>query len=191
MWLIVGLGNPGGKYLLTRHNAGFMALDFLCKSVGVKTEDARHEHNAVTTTFNWEAEQIKLAKSETFMNLSGDSISPLLNFYKIPLDHLIVVHDELDLPFGRLQIKLKGGDGGHNGVGSLIEKLGSDEFIRVRVGIGRSPIAGMDPADWVLQKFSKDEQERLPEVLNVAVDAIESIVFDGVTKAMNTFNKKA
>jgi PTH1 family peptidyl-tRNA hydrolase len=190
MWLIAGLGNPGSKYLLTRHNVGFMALDYLAKSVGVKNDDAKHEHKANTITFKWDSEQVKLAKPETFMNLSGDSVSEIVNFYKIPLENVIIVHDELDLPFGRLQIKVKGGDGGHNGVLSVIEKLGTDEFTRVRFGVGRSPVAGMDPAAWVLQKFSKEEQERLPEFLNATIDAIEAIVFEGTTKAMNTFNKR-
>jgi PTH1 family peptidyl-tRNA hydrolase len=191
MWLIVGLGNPGSKYLLTRHNIGFMAVDYFVKSVGVRNEDGKTEYNAKTVSFKWESETIKLAKPETFMNLSGDSVQPLSHFYKIPPDHIIVIQDELDLPFGRIQIKVKGGAGGHNGINSLLEKLGTDEFLRVRLGVGRSPIAGMDPADWVLQNFSKDEQAKLPEFLNTAVDAVESIVFDGPMNAMNKFNKKA
>jgi PTH1 family peptidyl-tRNA hydrolase len=191
MWLIVGLGNPGSKYLLTRHNLGFMALDYLVKSVGVRNDDSKLEHKANTINFLWETQPIKLAKPETFMNLSGESVQPLAHFYKIPPDHIIVVHDELDLPFGRMQIKVKGGAGGHNGISSIIEKLGTDEFIRLRLGIGRSPIAGMETADWVLQKFSKEDQNLLPDFLNTAVDAIESIVFDGAMTAMNTFNKKA
>jgi PTH1 family peptidyl-tRNA hydrolase len=190
MWLIVGLGNPETRYFLTRHNLGFMAVDYLVKSVGAREDQGRSEHDALTISFNWENESVKVAKPQTYMNLSGDSVSSLANFYKVPPDHVVIIHDELDLPFGRIQIKIKGGDGGHNGVSSVIEKLGTDEFVRVRVGIGRSLIAGMDSATWVLQKFSKEENEKLPEVLNTTVDAVESIVFDGTLKAMNTFNKK-
>jgi peptidyl-tRNA hydrolase, PTH1 family len=189
VWLIVGLGNPGTKYLLTRHNVGFIALDYLAKSVGVRNDDAKNEHKAQTVSFNWETTPIKLVKPQTFMNLSGESVAPLANFYKVQPSNIIVVHDEVDLPFGRIQIKTNGSAGGHNGLKSLIEKLGTQEFTRVRVGIGRSPIAQVDTADWVLQKFSESEQEPLSEILNRVADAIESIVFDGVTKAMNTYNK--
>lgn len=190
MWLIVGLGNPGSKYLLTRHNVGFMAVDFLVKAAGVRNDDARDEHQAKTVTFKWDTEQVKLVKPETFMNLSGESVGSLSKFYKVPIDHVLIVQDDLDQPFGQIRLKSSSGAGGHNGIDSIIEHLGTNEFLRVKIGIGRSPIAGMDPAAWVLQNFSKEEQAKLPEILDTAVDAIEAVVFDGPVKAMNEFNKK-
>ena len=188
MWLIVGLGNPGIKYALTRHNAGFMACDYLVKSVGARGEDAKTEFDAITISFKWDSEQVHLSKPQTFMNLSGDSVAPMMNFYEP--SKLIVVHDEVDIPFGRIRLTQNASAGGHNGIKSLIEKLGTNEFLRVRIGVGRSTIAGMDTAAWVLQKFTKEEQDALPEILNTTVDAIEAVVFDGPVKAMNVFNTK-
>jgi len=107
MWLIVGLGNPGSKYLLTRHNVGFMAVDFMVKSLGVRNDDARSEHQARTINFKWENETVKLAKPETFMNLSGEAVGAITHFYKIPIEKIIIVHDELDLPFGQIRLKTK------------------------------------------------------------------------------------
>jgi len=190
MWLIVGLGNPGSKYLLNRHNVGFVAIDYLSKSVGVRNEEGKSEHQGKTVDFKWESEPVKLVKPETFMNLSGDCVSDIVNFYKIETEKIIIVHDELDLPFGQMRLKKKGGDGGHNGVSSLIERLGTDDFLRVRIGIGRPPHPEMSPASFVLQNFSKEEQASLPTILEKAVDAIEAIVFDDPLKAMNTFNTR-
>src|SRR5690242_9998749 len=133
MWLIVGLGNPGSKYLLNRHNVGFAALDYLTKAVGVRNDDGKSEHKGRTIDFKWDGEPVKLVKPETFMNLSGDCVAELAQYYKIDTEHIIIVHDELDLPFGQIRLKQKGGDGGHNGVSSLIENLGSDEFLRLRI----------------------------------------------------------
>jgi peptidyl-tRNA hydrolase, PTH1 family len=188
MWLIVGLGNPGAKYLLTRHNVGFMALDFLAKSVGVRNNDARSEFDAQTIDFKWDSEPVKLVKPQTFMNLSGESVGELSRFYKVPNDRVVIVHDELDLPFGQIRLKTSGGDGGHNGLKSLIQHLGGNDFLRLRIGVGRPPQPGPDAAAYVLQNFTNQEQEALPEILNRATDAIEAVVFDGVLKAMNTFN---
>jgi peptidyl-tRNA hydrolase, PTH1 family len=190
MWLIVGLGNPGSKYLLTRHNVGFMTLDFLAKSVGVRNDDARSEFKAQTVDFRWDGTPVKLVKPQTFMNLSGESVGEMVRYLKAPLEHLVVVHDELDLPFGQVKLKSGGGSGGNNGLKSLIEHLESENFLRVRIGVGRPPAPQMDPADFLLQSFSKDEQTALPSILETAVDAIEMVVFEGVTKAMNVFNVK-
>ena len=167
-----------------------MALDFLVKAVGARNEDAREEHKAITITFNWDTEPVKLAKPITYMNLSGDSVQALAHYYKIPLDHILVVHDEMDLPFGEIRFKTKGGDGSHNGLTSLLEKLGTGDFLRLRIGIGRNYPEGSDPAKWLLRNFSKEEQAQLPEIFNNVVDAIESVVFDGPVVAMNKFNKK-
>jgi PTH1 family peptidyl-tRNA hydrolase len=190
MWLIAGLGNPGSKYLLTRHNVGFMALDFLTKAVGVRDGDGKSELKGRVVDFRWENEQIKLVKPETFMNLSGECVGPVLNYYKIDIDHLIIVHDDMDQPFGQIRIKQKSGDGGHNGLKSLIEVLGTNDFLRVKIGVGRPPHPGMDPADHVLQNFTKTEQASLGLILDRTVDALEMIVFEGGTKAMNVFNAK-
>ncbi len=190
MWLIVGLGNPGSKYLLTRHNVGFMTLDFFVKSVGVRNDDGKQEHKAQTIDFKWEDKQVKLVKPLTFMNKSGESVGEIMRYYKVPLENIIIVYDDLDTPYGQVRLKQKGGDGGHNGIKSLIEQLGTNEFLRVRIGIGRPPHPEMDPGDYVLQNFSKQEQPLLPDLLNTAVDAIEMAVFEGPLKAMNTFNTK-
>jgi PTH1 family peptidyl-tRNA hydrolase len=167
-----------------------MALDFMVKSLAVKNEDAKEEHKATTIAFKWDTETVKLVKPLTFMNLSGESVCSLARFYKVPLENILVIHDDMDQPFGQIRIKTKSGDGGHNGIKSLIETFGTNDILRVKIGIGRSPIAAMDPADWVLQKFSSEEQTNLTEVLDKAVDAVESIVFDGPTVAMNIFNVK-
>jgi peptidyl-tRNA hydrolase, PTH1 family len=177
--------------MLTRHNAGFMALDFLVKSVGVRNDDARAEFDGQTVDFKWDTEPIKLVKPQTFMNHSGDCVGELARFYKIPVDRILVVHDELDLPFGQLRLKAGGGDGGHNGLKSLTEKLGTNEYLRLRIGIGRPPQPGPDAAAYVLQKFSPEEQQAWPEILNRAVDAMEAVVFDGALKAMNIFNTRS
>ncbi|MCC6278894.1 MAG: aminoacyl-tRNA hydrolase [Oligoflexia bacterium] len=188
MWLIVGLGNPGSKYLLTRHNVGFMALDYLCQGAGVPSENGKVEHKAMTIDFKWDSEPVKLVKPQTYMNLSGESVSALLQYYKIPIEKLLVIHDDLDQPFGQIRIKSQSGDGGHNGLKSLIETLGTNNFLRVKIGIGRPQDPRFEIADYVLQKFSKTESEVLPDVLNEAVDAIECVIFDGPINAMNRFN---
>lgn len=188
MWLIVGLGNPGSRYLLTRHNVGFMALDYLVQSVGARNSDGKPEMQATTIDFKWDTEAVKLVKPQTYMNLSGESVGELSRYFKVPIDKIIVVHDDVDQPFGQIRIKEKSGDGGHNGIKSLIEHLGTNEFVRVKIGIGRPANTQMETADYVLQKFSSEEQEKLPDIISKAVDAVEGIIFDGVVKAMNTFN---
>jgi peptidyl-tRNA hydrolase, PTH1 family len=190
MWLIVGLGNPGSKYLLTRHNVGWMALDFFVKAIGARVDGVKREHEADTITFNWDSEQIKLVKPQTFMNLSGESVGAIARFYKIEPTNILVLHDDMDQPFGQMRIKTKSGDGGHNGIKSLIAMLGTNDFPRIKIGIGRPAIAGMDPADYVLQNFSAQERGALAEILNQVNDAVETLVFEGLTKAMNTFNRK-
>lgn len=167
-----------------------MAMDYLVKVTGARNDDAKLEFKAQTISFRWDTTQVLLAKPQTMMNLSGESVGEIMRYYKIPIEQLIVVHDDMDQPFDSIRIKAKSGDGGHNGVKSLIEHLGTTEFLRVKIGVGRPPHAEMDPADYVLQNFSKQEQAGLPEILNRATDALECIVFDGVTAAMNRFNTK-
>ena len=190
MWMIVGLGNPGSKYLLTRHNVGFMALDFFVKSMGAESAKPKSEAKAITTSFSVDGVPLLLVKPQTFMNLSGESVGELMRYYKIPLEKILVVHDDLDQAFGSLRIKTSSGDGGHNGIKSLIEHLGTNEFPRVKIGIGRPLNPEMEVANYVLQNFSKTEQTSLPDLLNLSVDAIESVIFEGQITAMNKFNGK-
>lgn len=186
MWLIAGLGNPGAQYSLTRHNVGFMAIDYFAE--GIKTSAWQNEHKALTLKFKLEGENILLVKPQTFMNLSGESIQSIMSFYKINLDHLIVAHDEIDIPFQKIKIQKNRGHGGHNGIRSISEKMGSADYIRLKLGVGRPPHPNMQVADFVLQKFSSEEMATLPEFLNRSVDAIESIIFDGLQKASTRFN---
>ncbi len=191
MWLIVGLGNPGAKYLLTRHNIGFMALDSFTASIG--DLPSREERKAVTCRFKLDDEEVLLVKPQTFMNKSGESVQALMDFYKIDLAHLIVLHDDIDQPFGSLKIQKNRGPGGHNGLKSLNEQLGTQDYIRLKLGIGRpqGQQAKMDVADYVLQKFSEAEQGMLTEFLDRAGDAMECIVFEGFEKAATRFSRSS
>ncbi len=186
MWLIVGLGNPGSQYALTRHNIGFMAVDYHLKGLGSP---------ALKTQFKAEIFQIKIGehsvifcKPQTFMNLSGESVQALLGFYKIPMDHLIVIHDEIDLPFNQMKIQKNRGHGGHNGIKSISGLLGSPDYIRLRLGVGRPENPMLPVSDYVLNKFTQDEFNFLPTFLNKACDAIEAIIRDGTQKASTNFN---
>ncbi len=188
MWMIVGLGNPGNKYLLTRHNVGFMALDYFVKAMGAEQSKPKTESKAFVTTFSVDGQQMILVKPQTYMNLSGESVGEIMRYYKIEIPNIVVAHDDLDQPFGNVRIKAASGDGGHNGLKSLIEHLGTNEFPRVKIGIGRPPHPEMEIADYVVQNFSKTEQAGLPDILNTSVDAIESVIFEGLITAMNKFN---
>jgi PTH1 family peptidyl-tRNA hydrolase len=189
MKLIVGLGNPGSQYQLTRHNIGFLAVDVFAKSL--QQESWKEEHKALTCRLTIENEQVLLAKPQTYMNLSGESVVSMMNFYKIPLENLIVAHDDLDIPFKSLRIQRNRGHAGHNGIRSISEKLGTMDYIRLKLGIGRPPHPEMKVADFVLQKFSSEEMQGLNDFLNRAGDAMEAILFEGVQKAANHYNKDA
>jgi peptidyl-tRNA hydrolase, PTH1 family len=184
--LLVGLGNPGSKYLWTRHNAGFMVLDRFCHSAGIAV--TRKSFSALYGEGSFRGERLLLLKPQTFMNLSGRSVAQALNFHKIPVHDLIVIHDDLDIPFGRAKLKEGGGHAGHNGLRSLLQELGSDQFIRVRVGISR-PLHD-DAADYVLSNFSKDELAILPRLLDRIVDLLEITITEGLTKAMTLYHNK-
>jgi PTH1 family peptidyl-tRNA hydrolase len=186
MWIIVGLGNPGTKYALTRHNVGFMAVDLLLQSVGRPRESI--DHKALVAKFKWDDESILVVKPQNFMNRSGESVQPLMNFYKIPPANLIVVHDEVDLPFGTMKIQQNRGPGGHNGIKDISLQLGTNEYTRVRLGIGRPTHPGQEIADFVLGQFTKEEFNQLTDFLNKACDAIESLVFEGTAKTATKFN---
>ena len=190
MWLVVGLGNPGGKYALTRHNIGFMALDAYATSIGGPRW--KDERQAFVTRFTIDvhgsAEEVLFVKPQTFMNKSGESVQSLMAFYKIQLEQIIVVHDDIDQGFGAVKIHKNRGPGGHNGLKSINEKLGQD-YIRLKLGVGRPPHPKMDVAAYVLQAFSAEEQSHLHDFLSVAGDAIESIIFDGLSKAATKFTR--
>ena len=187
MHLVVGLGNPGPEYQDNRHNLGFMVVDAL---------NARARGSAPRAKFGAELGEVTLAgtrvllcKPMEFMNVSGQAVARVAGFWKVPVTDLIVVHDELDLPFGRLKLGAGGGHGGHNGIRSMLADLGDAGFARVRVGVGRPP-AGHDPANYLLSNFSRAEAKELPDLIATAADAIEAIVKSGLTAAMNKFNGK-
>ena len=186
MYLIVGLGNPGSKYALTRHNIGFMAADLFAISAG--NPPWKEEFHAHTCKFKMDGEDILIAKPMTFMNKSGESVQALMSFYKINLENLIVAHDEIDIPFSEIRIHKNRSPGGHNGIKSVSQLIGTQDYVRLRLGVGRPPHPEMDIADFVLQKFSSEEQAKLTDFLNKAGDALEAIVFDGLSKASSKFN---
>ena len=186
MWLIVGLGNPGPKYALTRHNIGFLAVDLFSQSFG--NPPWSEEHNAHVCKFKLDDQQVMLAKPLTYMNKSGESVQSIMHFYKITNDNLLVVHDEVDIPFQAMRLQRNRGPGGHNGLKSINQMLGTQDYTRLKLGVGRPQHPEMDIADFVLQKFSSDEQQQLPDFLNKAGDAMESMIFDGLSKASTKFN---
>jgi len=184
-YLIVGLGNPGADYRQNRHNVGFMVVDTLAETLNIPMR--RVEFRALVGKGSLNDDRLILAKPQTFMNASGQSVSPLMHFYKIPESRLLVVHDDLDLPFGTLRLRPFGGTGGQRGMESIVSQLGTREFARLRMGIGRPP-GRMDPKDYVLHDFDPPQQEMLPEILQTAVDAIRRFIQNGIEKAMNDFN---
>jgi PTH1 family peptidyl-tRNA hydrolase len=187
MWLIVGLGNPGREYAQNRHNSGFMVVDELARRVGGLSFRGKFGGHLAEARLG--GEKAMLLKPQSFMNCSGQVVAPAARFFQVEPASLIVVHDELDLDFGRLKVKVGGGHGGHNGLRSIFADLGTPEFIRVRLGIGRPP-PRMEGADYVLQDFSRTEARELPFMLGDAADAVELILQAGVTSAMNRFNSK-
>ncbi|MBE0680574.1 MAG: aminoacyl-tRNA hydrolase [Anaerolineales bacterium] len=184
-YLLIGLGNPGREYKDTRHNIGFMLIDHI--AVRLNARGMRLQSKAIVISALHEERKIILAKPQTYMNLSGQSVQGLLHFYKIPFENLLVAHDDLDLPFGTIRIRPTGGPGGQRGMASTIEKLGTKDFPRLRLGIGRPP-GRMDAKDYVLQDFSKDDITLLPEILDRGVDAALTFVTYGLNAAMNKFN---
>ena len=184
-FLIVGLGNPGKQYAVNRHNVGFMVLSRLAEKLGESF--SRMESRALVAKVNYQGTRLVLAKPQTYMNGSGSAVRSLLRFYKIPPQQLLVVYDDVDLPLETLRLRAEGGSGGQKGMQSIIEQLGSESFPRLRVGIGRPP-GRMEAADYVLQDFSRSEQEFIDLTLSRAVDAILTFITDGLEKAMNLYN---
>ena len=187
MKIIVGLGNPGIPYRMTRHNIGFQIIDRLAKINHIPIRTKRFKSLYGT---GWvESQQVILAKPMTFMNHSGEAVKKAADFFHLGMEDLIVVHDDLDLAFGRIRFKRRGGDGGHQGIRSIIERMGGNSFLRLKVGIGRPP-QGMDPAEYVLEAFDKAEQSHLNQILSHSAESIKVMILEGLEKAMNQFQKK-
>ena len=186
MYLIVGLGNPGLSYRKTRHNAGFQALDALAEKLDIRVKTKGF--SALYGEGRIGNERVILAKPQTYMNLSGESVGQAARFYKIPPEHVLVISDDISLPIGKLRIRAGGSAGGHNGLKSLIQHLGSDRFPRIKVGVGMPENADYDIADWVTGRPMGEEQKPLMEALDKAVAAVPVVIRDGVDKAQNKFN---
>ncbi|MEV4254424.1 aminoacyl-tRNA hydrolase [Spirillospora sp. NPDC049652] len=185
LWLVVGLGNPGPSYAGNRHNAGFMVLDVLGGRVGGKFKS--HKARADVLEGRLAGVRVVLAKPRSYMNESGGPVKALRDFYKVPVERTIVVHDELDIPYGAIRLKKGGGDNGHNGLRSITKSLGDREYLRVRFGVGRPP-GRMDAADFVLKDFSPTERKELDLNAERAGDAVEAMLTDGLDAAQNVFH---
>ena len=200
MKLIVGLGNPGPKYQLTRHNIGFLFIDALVE-VLTGQRQYKSEFKAETQKLKIGDEPVIVCKPQTFMNLSGESVQPLMKFYNLEMKDLLVVHDEVDVPFGSMRFQVKRGHGGHNGIRNIHQMLGSDDYSRLRLGVGRPPVfvddngaktrAVMEVHEWVLSAFSKAEQSRLPDFLELSIKGAEVWVKSGPSAAATQFNSQS
>ena len=185
-WLIVGLGNPGSQYAKTRHNCGFRAIDILSQKLSCKIDKAKFQGLYGQTTVD--GIKIFLLKPQTFMNLSGRSVLQLSAYYNIPPQRIIVLFDDISLPPGRLRVRADGSAGGHNGIKSIISELGSQDFPRVKIGVGAKPEPDRDLADWVLSSFSASEEKLLTKALENAADAALYIIEKGVPETANRYN---
>lgn len=186
MWMIVGLGNPGNKYAFNRHNVGFMLTDVLAKNIS--TEHWQTDKKAHTLKIQWHKEQVLLVKPQTYMNKSGEAIIPLMQFYKIPQDQILVAQDDIDQSFANIKLQKNRGHGGHNGIRNISELLGNNEYTRLKIGVGRPNIPQMDVADWVLQNFNGEEMNLIPSILQKSIEAVESLILDGFPKASSIYN---
>jgi len=189
-WLVVGLGNPGAEYAATRHNIGFLVLDRVAEQSSARLARHKRAHAlAAETRVGVPGAIVRavLAEPLSFMNESGGPVKALMSFYDIPPERLLVIHDELDIPFASIRAKFGGGDNGHNGLKSLRRSLGTGDFFRIRVGIGRPP-GRQEPVDFVLKAFPSAERKELPEVVQRAADAVESLLIDGLELTQNRFN---
>jgi len=183
--LVIGLGNPGRQYQKNRHNIGFMVIDQLTKKIGGTFN--KIESKALITKVEYQTLKLILAKPQTFMNLSGQPVSSLMRFYKIPLENLLVVYDDIDLPFGYIRLRSEGGTGGHKGMQSIIERLGTRAFARLRIGVDRPP-GIKQAASYVLQEFSKTEMVELPEIIEHGIEAALCSIVQGIEQAMQLYN---
>ena len=189
-WLVVGLGNPGTEYAKNRHNVGFMIVDVIAGRTGARF--GRHRKAVAQVAegrlgVGADPPRLVLAKPMTYMNLSGGPVAALRQFYKVPLEQVVVVYDELDLPYGTLRLKQSGGEGGHNGLRSVSKSLGAKDYLRVRFGIGRPP-GRQDPADYVLSDFSAMERKELDFLVDRAADATEALIERGLEWSQNTYH---
>lgn len=187
MKVIAGLGNPGREYAQTKHNVGFLMVDALAAHLGVT--EWREKYDALIARARIGSEAVLLVKPQTYMNESGRAIAPLMNFYKLATDDLIVAHDDMDIPAGSIRIRKKGSSGGHNGIKSILAHLGDEHFARVRIGIGR-PLPGWTVVNHVLAPFPPEDAAKVSEAIRYLVPAIECIVTEDVDKAMNRYNPK-
>lgn len=185
-WIIVFLGNPGAKFNGTRHNAGFMAADAMAKDLNLSINKMRFR--ALTATASIGGEKVLLMKPQTYMNLSGEAVGQAVKFYKVKPDHVIVVSDETALPIGKLRIRKSGSAGGHNGLKNIILHLGTDQFPRMRMGVGAAPHPDYDMADWVLGTFKNQDAEIMAELAKKVSAALQCYIIDGADRAMNKFN---
>lgn len=187
-WLVVFLGNPGLRYEGTRHNAGFMAADALSRKKSVSITRSRFQ--ALTGTCLMGGETVLLMKPQTYMNLSGETVGQAARFYKIPPERILVVSDEVSLPVGSLRIRPGGSAGGHNGLKNIISVLGTDQFPRIRIGVGSPPHPDYEMVDWVLSVFRDQDAVDMAEAASLAADAVECYITQGPEKAMNLYNRK-
>jgi PTH1 family peptidyl-tRNA hydrolase len=185
LWLVAGLGNAGRGFRENRHNAGFMVLDLAAKRWSF--DFSKTQNQALVAEGRVDGSRLMLAKPQTMMNRSGRAVVPLARYYRVPLERLVVVYDDLDLPLGSLRLRRFGGTGGHRGMESIVHELGSDAFPRLRLGIGR-PAGRMEPADYVLQDFTQDEARQFSETADLAVDCLSLMVAEGIEAAMTRFN---
>ncbi|KAI5055894.1 hypothetical protein GOP47_0029415 [Adiantum capillus-veneris] len=186
-WLVVGLGNPGKLYQGTRHNVGFEMIEAFAEAEGIRMTTTQHK--ALMGRGEVGSSQVLVAKPQTFVNLSGESVGPLATYYRIPIHQILVIYDDMDLEFARLRLLPKGGHGGHNGMRSVIQHLkGSKDFPRLKIGIGRPP-GKMEPASFVLRKFAKDEREEMDIMLARGIDVVREVILKGAVKACSTCNE--
>ena len=185
-WIVAGLGNPGLEYENTRHNAGFLTMEELAKQCGAKLDQMKFKSDCGEAMLG--EVRCLLMKPTTYMNLSGDAIAAAANFYKIPPEQVLVIYDDISLPPGKLRLRRKGSAGGHNGIKSIIAQLGTEEFPRIRVGVGAKPNPPYDLADWVLSKFSEEDMKALQPALEHAADAAKKIVSGDMNGAMNLYS---
>lgn len=188
MYLVAGLGNPGSRYEMTRHNIGFHTIDYIADEQGVKIKKLKYK--ALYGETEIAGEKVLLVKPQTYMNLSGDSLIDFVNFFKIPVENVIVISDDISLPTGRIRVRAKGSAGGHNGLKSIIYQLQSESFPRVRIGVGEPEHKDYDLADYVLGRFGKDEIPVLEDAIKRAYNAVCEIIRRGPESAMNRYNGK-
>ncbi len=185
-WLVVGLGNPGDKFENTRHNVGFMTIDELAERRRVPVQKLKYR--ALTNTVELAGTRVLLMKPVTYMNLSGEAVRQAADFYKIPPERVLVISDDVSLPLGKLRVRKSGSAGGHNGLKNIILHLGSEDFPRVKVGVGGKPHPDYDMADWVVSKFAGEDKKTIDEAVKRAADAVECFLREGPDRAMNRFN---